>query len=347
MDHAFDRAYIPYIIKVLKHMNFGEKFIRIIEDSHRNITTRLILNCLSDEIRLTFSFRQGDPISMILYLIYVEPLLSKLGELLKGFNMIDFKEKDNDYCDDIEIMVEDESDLILADEIFSKFSTVSGVLLNRSHKSKIMGIGGWTGRELWPLPWLKVESPLKIFGILMYPTYKQILQENWSSLLKKFRNTLFSWNLRSLETFKQRVDVSQLFATSKLWYVCQVLPLPVKFADKFESVLRSFIWTGKLEKLALDEIKNTREEGGLNVVCIRSKAGALFLRQTCRLLANHQFNTFKHIRYWIGMHLENVLNDMRTIVHADIVPEYFLHLQKLFLEAHALEIIKVESLSSS
>ena len=57
----------------------------------------------------------------------------------------------------------------------------------------------------------------------------------------------------------------------KLWYVCQVLPLPIKIAAKFESLVRKFIWTGKLEKLALDEIKISREEGGLNVVCIRCR----------------------------------------------------------------------------
>ena len=51
MDHAFDRAYIPYIVKVLKHLNFG-----ILEDSHNDITTKLILNSLSKEIKLTFSF---------------------------------------------------------------------------------------------------------------------------------------------------------------------------------------------------------------------------------------------------------------------------------------------------
>ena len=122
----------------------------------------------------------------------------------------------------------------------------------------------------------------------------------------------------------------------KLWYVCQVLPLPIKIAAKFESLVRKFIWTGKLEKLALDEIKISREEGGLNVVCIRSKADALFLRQTCRLLASSQFNSYKHVRYWIGMHMANVIPDMGIGDHADIVQEYFQHLKRLFLEAHAL-----------
>ena len=138
----------------------------------------------------------------------------------------------------------------------------------------------------------------------------------------------------------------QIFGTSNLWYICQVLPLPAKFAKKFESLLRSFIWRGKLEKLALDEIKNTREKGGINVVCIRSKADALFLRQTCRLLASPLFNTFKHVRYWVGMYLENVLPTMRAAVRAETVPEYFDHLQKLFLEAHAQEVINVENLDS-
>ena len=70
---------------------------------------------------------------VFLYMIYVEPLLVKLRELLSGFMMPNFNEIDNDYCDDVEIVVENENDLILAIAILTKFETVSGVLLNRSH----------------------------------------------------------------------------------------------------------------------------------------------------------------------------------------------------------------------
>ena len=107
-----------------------------------------------------------------------------------------------------------------------------------------------------------------------------------------------------------------------------------------------FVWVGKLEKLALDETKNTRDEGGLDIVCVRSKADALFLRQPCRMLAEPNFNSFKHIRYWIGLCLEETLPDMGAGDHAEQVPEYFQHLRRLFLEAHANEVINVERLNS-
>ena len=229
MDHAFDRAYIPYIIQVLRCMGFSDKFIRIIMDSHTDITTRFILNGLTEAIQLSFSFRQGDPISMILYLIYIEPLLVMLGKRLQGLQFPNFREIDDDYCDDIEILVEKEEDLLVADEIFRKFESFSGAKVNRSTKSKILGLGGFQDRQVWPLPWLKVQKSLKIFGIQIYPSYAQILESNWTDLLQKFRGKR---NLRSLDTFQQRVDVLQIFGTSKLWYLSQVLPLPSQFANE-------------------------------------------------------------------------------------------------------------------
>ena len=149
----------------------------------------------------------------------------KLGQILQGVNLGNFNEVDNDYCDDVEIVVEDEEDLVRAEEIFSKFESFSGAKLNRSHKSKIMGIGTSVGKQIWPLPWLKVEKSLKIFGILIFPTFEEILKSNWESLIGKFRGTVYSWNLRSLESFQQKVDVLHIFGFSKIWYQCQVLPL--------------------------------------------------------------------------------------------------------------------------
>jgi hypothetical protein len=138
-------------------------------------------------------------------------------------------------------LVEKEEDLLVADEIFRKFESFSGAKVNRSTKSKILGLGGFQDRQVWPLPWLKVQKSLKIFGIQIYPSYAQILESNWTELLQKFRGKLYSWNLRSLDTFQQRVDVLQIFGTSKLWYLSQVLPLPSQFAKKIENIIWRFV----------------------------------------------------------------------------------------------------------
>ena len=129
--------------------------------------------------------------------------------------------------------------------------------------------------------------------------------------------------MRSLDTFQQKVDVLQIFGTFKLWYLCQVLPVPPQFSAKIKNIIWKFVCVGKLEKLALDETKNAREMGGLNIVCVRSKADALFLRQMCRILAEPGY---KHLKYWIGLYLEEALPDMGTGSHADRTPAYFQHL---------------------
>ena len=43
----------------------------------------------------------------------------------------------------------------------------------------------------------------------------------------------------------QQAEVARTFAQSKLWCVSQVLPLPKPIAKKIESLLSSFLFSGK------------------------------------------------------------------------------------------------------
>ena len=83
-------------------------------------------------------------------------------------------------------------EILIADSIFQKFESFAGAIVNITSKSKILGIGGFQGHRNWPFPWLKVEEKLKIFGIYICPSYQQILSDNWSELLNKFRGKLYS-----------------------------------------------------------------------------------------------------------------------------------------------------------
>ena len=72
---AYDRVLIDFLIKLMKRMNFGDKFTDWILMLHEGTSTRLILTRLTRRIQLRFSIRQGDPLAMLLYILYVEPRL--------------------------------------------------------------------------------------------------------------------------------------------------------------------------------------------------------------------------------------------------------------------------------
>ena len=149
-----------------------------------------------------------------------------------------------------------------------------------------------------------------------------------------------SWSSRQLETLTQRVEVLRLFATSMLWYKASALPLPIKYAKKFESAMVRFLWIGRLEKLKIDEVKNPLLSGGLNLPCVISKSDSLFLSQTCRLLSDPSSRQYSHIKYWLGLYIGEYFPDMRQCPHGEIITPYFQHMKALLVGGFMLKDIE-------
>ena len=158
---------------------------------------------------------------------------------------------------------------------------------------------------------------------------------------------LMSWSSRQLNTLIQRVEVIRIFATSKLWYKASALPLPPKYAKKFESAIFRFLWIGKLEKLKLDEIKNPVLYGGLGLPCVMSKADSLFLTQTCRLISDSGNKQYKHIQYWLGLYVREYFPDMGMGPHAELISPYFFHMKALLVGGILLGDVKARRLGET
>ena len=77
---------IKPLLIVMKKMKFSSLFCDWIAMMHNGAQTRFILGSgLSEAIMLTFSIRQGDPLAMLLYILYAEPLLVRRGLLDQFF----------------------------------------------------------------------------------------------------------------------------------------------------------------------------------------------------------------------------------------------------------------------
>ena len=147
---------------------------------HKDATTCLKLTTgLSRVIPVTFSFRQGDPVALDLYALQQEPLLRLLRRTLHGIPITNFKQKDVQYCDDIEVVSNDVQDLVIFDRIMTMFEATSGAILSRNEKSKVLGIGSWKNKEDWPqeVKWIQSEKQLKIFGFIICPTYQETMKK--------------------------------------------------------------------------------------------------------------------------------------------------------------------------
>ena len=146
---------------------------------HEGAKTRFILTNLTDSISVSFSIRQGDPFAMVLYILYIEPLVLYLERNLVGLQVAGIPQNVESYCDDINLITEDLLDPEKADSAIQKFESMSGAILSRSKKCKIMGLGLWKSKCQWPLQYLQTEEEIKIFGIIFKSTYSATVKRNW------------------------------------------------------------------------------------------------------------------------------------------------------------------------
>ena len=337
---AYDKTVIQFIAMVMEAMGFPADFIGWIRALHSEVSTRMmVLGHLGEPIPVNISLRQGDPLAMPLFLLNMQPFLAYLDRRVKGIRVGSVQQRLEAYVDDVNLISESVDDLTVINEAFLKFERVSGTVLNRSQKSKIMGLGPWADRGEWPLPWLKVCPSLKVFGITYHRTYKDTLNITWEACLTGVRRTLMSWGSRLLPTLRQRVKVLNTFALSKLWYLAQVFPPPQRVVDQLEILVRRFLWIGRLEHLALDELINPPRQGGLGVIVIRAKADALLVKQTSRILGTRG-KYFNIMGYWLGLKLRPHFPLLAQGPNAQVISPLMVHVGDLVKEVLEQDLLQ-------
>ena len=130
------------------------------------------------------------------------------------------------YCDDLNIMTNELNDFKVVDIKVKEFEKLSGTILSRSCKSKVIGFGAWSRKKDWPLNWLAYVRSLKVFGIYISDNYNEMLKLNWDNRLQKFKSAIYSWSSwssRMLTTVQQRIEVAKIFALLQTYYVDPLL----------------------------------------------------------------------------------------------------------------------------
>ena len=345
---AYDRVLLDFLVKVMEKMNFGKVFISWMLMLHKGARTRFLLGFLTRAIEVRFSIRQGDPLAMILYIIYIEPLLIALERSLVGLRLATIKQTLEAYCDDVNLLTDDLEDFGRMEDLVVKFENLSGALLSRNKKCQVVGFGGWAKKESWPIDWLKPVRSVKIFGVFVCDNYSELLKTNWEFRFEKFRNAIFSWSSRMLSTLQQRVEVIRVFAFSRVFYISSILPIKSSMVKKFESLVGKFIWqgAGRILRVALNELKNENLSGGLNLPCLTTMSDALLTSKCLRLFRSGDTKSVAHLDYWMGSLVADIVPGLGLGEQAADTPEYFGKLGDCLAALMVSDLLTASSLST-
>ena len=163
---AFDSIDQHWLSRVFQKMNFPAKFIRAINSLSKDANINALVNGFqTKKVPVNKGVRQGDPLSLYLFLLAVEPLAvtinqhSKIEGLWKG-------RRQNVKCpscaDDLTLTLIGSPLVCLAFEIIQRFSEATGLKSNMEKTQGMMVGSSGTDDCLPPINWR--NKSIKILG---------------------------------------------------------------------------------------------------------------------------------------------------------------------------------------
>ena len=94
---------------------------------------------------------------------------------------------------------------------------------------------------------------------------EKISEKNWSSKITKIENLIKIWKTRNLTLFG-KITIIKSLLVSQVIYNAQMILMPAKIVKRVNSLLFSFLWSGKRDKIKRKALCMDYEFGGLKMV---------------------------------------------------------------------------------
>jgi Reverse transcriptase (RNA-dependent DNA polymerase) len=180
LNKAFDQVNHDFLWKCLERFGFPGQIIAVLKNLYKNATSRVLVNgFLSNDIKIRRSVRQGCPLSMVLFVLYIEPLLKSIDLEIEGLELDAVELKSLAYADDVYFIVRGDEE---ADRVFDKiqeFCRESGATLSYK-KSKFLRINEC---QLGPQK-IAEEKSLTILGIVFSAKINDAINANFEAQQK-------------------------------------------------------------------------------------------------------------------------------------------------------------------
>lgn len=271
LDHAFDRVDRRFLFRTMETLGFNTNMIALLKKIGQLSTSRIVVNGhLSPSFPIQRSVRQGDPIAMHLFVLYIHPLIKKLERICDGP-----EDLVSAYADDVTIITTSVGKIERVKAAFELFELRAGAKLNYT-KTFAIDIGLVNNSNRLMLPWLQTVDTVKVLGIKFANSVRLMSKLNWDPLVSKFAQQLWMHRSRTL-TLQQRIILLNTWISSRIWYVSSVVAISNVHVAKITSLMGSFIWNGQSIRVPIQQLALPIEQGGLKLQLPVFKCKALLL----------------------------------------------------------------------
>ena len=279
-EKAFDKVDWAFLLKTLKAMGFGPRFLKWVQTVYSGVLSTVQVNgYFTPFFSLSRGVRQGCPLSPLLYIITAEVLACNIRACprIKGFPLpgpVLQVSVINQYADDTTLTLTSDDSIRAAFDIYSLYEQASGAKLNPT-KSKGLWLGSWAHRSDPPVHLLWSSTSIPVLGCVLGPGLDP--SENWDKRISNLTSVLDLWQQRCL-SFQVKSLVANALALSGLWYTATTMTLPDDLLSSVTLTLFKFIWSNTKELASRSTMCLSKPEGGFKVVNIALKIRSLHLQ---------------------------------------------------------------------
>jgi hypothetical protein len=285
---AFDKLEWSFIFNTLNFFNFGPDLINWVNIFYTDISSCVMNNGhTSIFFNLGCGVRQGCPLSPLLYIVCGEilSLLIKNNHNIKGILIDDTEILVSAYADDTTLYLRDVNSLRNAIMILNDFKRYSGLTINLDKS------------ELLPLGYFKHNLPdvsgtgltfcfgeVKLLGVSFNVDLTNLFELNYIPKFDKLKNILKIWQMRDL-TPLGKITIVKSLGLSQLIFLFSMLPKPPdSFLKELDTLVYTFIWCNKPDKVNRKTIIGDYSDGGLRMMHIPSIIRGIKVAWVKRLL---------------------------------------------------------------
>ena len=289
---AFD-----FILSTASKLQIPTTLINWIKIFLTNLSAKLNLNgSLSTPIPVKFGIRQGCPLSILLFLIGIEPLTQKIlsSTKIQGISLGFTSLKISHYADDLFLFISSPDSFSPIREIIEEFSSFSGLKINQFKTTIISNSPVLQSSYRSTFPQEKILSSTKILGI-NFSFQSQDLSKNWDDLIRSLPySTLAILNPKD-SLYSKVTSINQHFMP-------KILPNP-KQIKPLISLLFKFSWNySPFEPIKGSTLYLPKTDGGIALPSIGLKTLTAFLWKLIIILQSPKSN--KH--FWMKYGLYNL-----------------------------------------